>query len=353
MRSRLIASTLLLLGSSALLAETAGLPFEVTTVARQNVSAERLLDGRLDAVNQTTVSAETSGVVEQLFYDVDDFVEKGAILVVLKDVTQKAGVNQAKASEAEALARLKQAQAEYERVKGIFERQLVAKSKMDAAEAELKSAQARYNSSRAAVSSASEQADNTRVRAPYAGYVVQRHVELGEYVNVGQPLMTGVQLERLRVNVDVPQRLINDVRKFKTARVIGNQPGEAVPAVKDMVIFPYAEAGTNTFSVRLNLEDGADGLFPGMFIKVAFMTGEDTSLVVPEEAIAYRSEVTGVYVVDENNRPYLRQIRLGRKAGDGTVVVLAGLDEGESIALDPVAAGIYLKQQQAEAKAHE
>lgn len=353
MRSRVITKILLIMASFPAIAGAEALPFDTAPAMLQSVSAERLLDGRLDAVNQTTVSAETSGVVEKIHYDVHDFVQQNAVIVELKDVKQKAGVNQARAAEAEALARLKQAQAEYQRVKDIYERELVAKSKMDAATAELKSAQARYNSAKAAMTTAAEQADNTRVKAPYSGIVIERHVELGEFVNVGQPLMTGVSLANLRVNVDVPQRLINEIRKFKKARVVANQADAKAPLVKDMVIFPYAEAATNTFKVRVNLEEGAEGLFPGMFVKVAFTTGQHTRLVVPESAVAYRSEVTGIYVVDEAGQPHLRQVRLGNKTGDGKVVVLAGLDEGETVALDPVAAGIYLKRQQAEAKGHE
>ena len=68
--------------------------------------------------------------------------------------------------------------------------------------------------------------------------------------------------------------------------------------------------------------------------------------MVPESAIAYRGEVTGVYVIDKSGMPSLRQIRLGRPSISNKIQVLAGLDEGEVIATDPVHAAIYLKQQQ-------
>ena len=78
-------------------------------------------------------------------------------------------------------------------------------------------------------------------------------------------------------------------------------------------------------------------------------------IAVPESAIAIRSEVMGVYVLDDKGQPALRQIRLGRKLNDKDVMVLAGLDAGETIALDPVQAAIYLKQSapSTEGKAHE
>ncbi len=330
-----------------------GLPFPTQDLALQKVVQERVLDGTVDAVNQTTVSAETSGVVSEIKYDVNDFVKQGEVIVVLKDVKQKAGLKEAIAAQSEAKARLKQAQQEYDRISGIYARGLVSKSKLDAAEAELKAAKARFSAAKAAISRAAEQSNNTRVRAPYSGIVTERLVELGEYVNVGQGLMTGLSLDSLRVNVDVPQRLINNVRKHKSARVLPDNGTDATVAVSDLVFFPYANPATKTFQVRVNLAEKIDGLFPGMFVKVAFATGEESHLVVPEEAVAYRSEVTGVYVIDKDQVPHFRLVRLGATTRDGDKVVLAGLTPGETVALDPVAAGIYLKRMQSEKAAGE
>jgi len=87
-------------------------------------------------------------------------------------------------------------------------------------------------------------------------------------------------------------------------------------------------------------------LYPGELVKVAITLGMKNQLMVPAPSIVYRSELIGVYVVDQgvtdqssSTRPKLRQIRIGDQLGD-QVEVLAGLSEGESIALDPVAAGL-------------
>jgi len=72
--------------------------------------------------------------------------------------------------------------------------------------------------------------------------------------------------------------------------------------------------------------------------------------VVPASAIAYRSEVTGIHVVDEKGIPVLRQLRLGKMTSDGKIRVLAGLDAGEKIALDPVHAAAELKLKKLAAK---
>lgn len=358
MRNYLILGLMLLTGP--VLADSAPsdenkttLPFDVTEATVEKVDYERVLNGTVDAVNETTVSAETSGTVTNIYYDVDDYVKQGDVILRIKATKQKAGLKAADAAVAEARARLKEARQEYKRTKDIFERKLVSKSDLDRATASLHAAEARLEAALAARAKAREQTESTVVRAPYSGIVKVRHVHLGEFVNVGQPLMTGVSLEKLRVNVSVPQSLINKIRTLKKARVLIEGDHHGIP-VEGLTFFPYADPVTNTFKVRAILAEGVEGLFPGMFVKVAFVTGEKEQLVVPEQAVVYRGEVTGVYVVDDNGRVTLRQIRVGKTTPNNKVVVLAGLSAGERVALDPVAAAIYLKQQIGkEAKQHD
>jgi hypothetical protein len=79
-----------------------------------------------------------------------------------------------------------------------------------------------------------------------------------------------------------------------------------------------------------------------MFVKTGFVTGKKEELTVPKAAVVYRSEVTGVYVTDPDRGVHFRQIRVGRDHGDA-LVVLSGLTAGETVALDPIAAGVALK----------
>ncbi len=323
----------------------AGLPFATVTAEHQVVSREQLFDGVVEAVKQTTVSAQTSGRVLEILFDVDDFVSKGEVILRLRDTDQRARLEKAEASLAEARARYAQANAEYERVKGIYEKKLVSKSAYDKALAERDSARARLEAAKAAVVQAREQLAYTVVRAPYGGIVTERHVEVGEAVRPGQALMSGLSLERLRVQVAVPQRLINAVRALRKSRVFIDPAMAQTVAAERLTFFPYADRHTNTFQVRVQLPEGVQGLFPGMFVKVAFVIGERSRLVVPVAAVVYRSEVTGVYVVAQDGRVALRQIRAGRRTADGKMEVLAGLSAGETVALEPLKAGAYLKRQ--------
>lgn len=326
----------LLLVASPLFAEV---PFATADVGYEEAPRERVWDGRIEAVNQATVSAQTSGRIAELPFDVNDFVDAGAVVMRFTDTEQRAALEQANAATSEAQARLEQAEQEFERVSNMFENATVSQARFDQAKANRDSAQARLAAARSGVKTAQEQLEYTVVRAPYAGIVSKRHVELGEVVNPGQPLISGLSLQSLRVNVDVPQSMFHAVRTIGKAYVYVDDKRIAADS---LTFFPVADAAANTFKVRVNLPDGAATLYPGMFVKVGFVVGETRRLLVPAEAVVRRSELTATYVVDEGTVA-LRQVRIGRRYDD-SIEVLAGLSEGEEVATDPVAAGIYLKE---------
>lgn len=320
----------------------AGVALATATAQYQTVPREYRLDGVVEAVNRTTVSAQTQGQVEEIFYDVDDYVTKDAVLARLKDTEHRTGVAQAAADLKSASAQLEQAREEHSRVKGLYAKKNVSDSAMDKATADLASAQASLEASSARLEQAQEQLEYTQIRAPYSGIVTHRHVEVGEVASPGQPVMSGISLEELRVIVDVPQSVIPAVRNDGTARIY--VPDAPVIETQDITVFPFADMGSNTFKVRVDLPVNTRTLFPGMYVKTGFVMGEKQELSIPKDAVVYRSEVTAVYVVDGDNQVHFRQVRLGRDLGDA-FVVLSGLSEGEQVALDPIAAGVVLKSQ--------
>ncbi len=316
-------------------------PLDVAVAGYETVAVERVFDGTIEAVHQATVSAQTAGRIAEVGYDVDDFVEAGSVLVRFTDVEQTTALRQAEAQLDEARARNTEAEEEYRRAENLRERGLGSQRDLDSALASRNSARARVTAAESAVRAARQQLDYTVVTAPYAGIVTERHVEVGESVAPGQPLMSGLSLERLRVVVDLPQSVAADVRANPSAFILTDE-GRVEAA--DVTLFPTADPVTNTFRVRLDLPDGQFGLYPGMFVKAAFRVGESERLLIPAEAILHRSEVTGVYVVTPESIR-LRQIRTGQSF-DSRTEVLSGLAAGESVALDPVRAGIVAKTRQ-------
>ena len=108
-------------------------------------------------------------------------------------------------------------------------------------------------------------------------------------------------------------------------------------------MLPTAEVATHSVKVRVDLPDNLVNVIPGMFVRAHFSLGSARKLSIPASAVLRRSEVSAVYVLDAQQRVSLRQVRLGEADTRGQVEVLAGLSPGETIAADPIKAGIYLK----------
>jgi len=177
------------------------------------------------------------------------------------------------------------------------------------------------------------------VIAPYSGVVLARHVELGEMASPGRPLMTGFEPSTLRVVATVPQAEVAAIQAEHKARIEVPSLGRWVD-VKSMTIVPAADPRTHTTRIRLELPEGVRGVYPGVYARAHFVTGRAARLLAPRAAVLRRSEVTAVYVLDEQGRPRLRQVRLGDAGDESSVEVLAGLKPGERVALEPVKAGM-------------
>ncbi|MDK8462150.1 efflux RND transporter periplasmic adaptor subunit [Marinobacter sp. SS13-12] len=290
------------------------------------------LDGVIEAVQQSTVSAQTSGTVQRLPFDVDDSVAAGDVIVQLEDSEQRSRLRQAQAGLEEAEAALTDARQQFDRIEAVHERGLVSRQEFDQARNNLAAARARVERASAAVSEAQEQLSYTRVVAPYGGILTERHVELGESVNPGQPLLSGLSLEQLRVVVELPQKYAELARTERQALV--TLTDGRVLETGDMTFYPYANPQTHTFRLRMRLNEPNGSLFPGMLVKVGVPVASREALWVPASSLIHRSELRAVFVLDDQDRPRLRQVRTGVR-DNGRLEILAGLSEGERVVTNP------------------
>lgn len=335
-------------------ADRAGTPPALASVVvhSQKAHDEQVWDGVVEAVNHATITAQTNARVLELPHDVNDVVAKGDVLVRFTDVEQKSTRSAAQAQVAAAEAAYKEAAASYDRIKRVFDKGFVSGAQMDQQRAQRDAARAAVAAARAQRDQAGQALDYTVLRAPYAGIITRRFVQVGEAVQAGppspQPLIALQSLDGLRVNVQVPQSAIEAIRRFGKADVVFESDGVHRVTASHVNVFPYADPHTHTFNVRLQLPSGTAGLYPGMTVKVAFASGEAQRLLVPESTLVQRGELLAVYVLGERDVS-LRQVRVGHRH-DGRVEVLAGLDDGERIATDPAAAARWLAEHHAGAK---
>jgi RND family efflux transporter MFP subunit len=293
----------------------------------------------IEAVRQSTVSAQIAGRIVELNFDVGDYVKKGAVIA---RIDERAVAQAAEASEAqvrEAQAALGNARASYERSKQLFAQKFISRAALDQTEAAYKAAQARVGALLAGAGAAATERSFATLVAPYSGVVSARHVELGEMATPGRPIMTGFDPSTLRVVATVPQAQVPAIRAIGRARIEVPALARWVEA-KAMTIAPAADPRTHTTRIRLQLPENVGGVYPGVYARAHFVTGSAPRLLVPRAAVVRRSEVTAVYVVDDKGRALLRQVRLGAAGDELSVEVLAGLNPGERVALEPIKAGM-------------
>jgi RND family efflux transporter MFP subunit len=299
-------------------------------------------DAVIEAVRQATVSAQIAGQVTHFFVDAGDRVKLGQVLARIdsRDVDAQAAAGSAQVAQAQ--ANLAAAQLNYDRSANLVKQNFLSQAALDKAEAELKTARAAVDVARAMQAQSSTARGYSEVRAPIDGVITRRLLELGELAQPGKPILELHDPQALRATGSVPQMVLAAV-KGGSASAAAAAPvrvelptlGTSVTATR-ITVLPAADARLLSTQVRADLPTQLPaGVMPGVTAKVWLPTGQAEKLVIPVAAVVRRGELTAAYVVQADGRTLLRQLRVG-DASDGQIEVLAGLAEGERVALDPL-----------------
>lgn len=315
------------------------------TVTQSNQEQALTVEGVVEAVKSSLVAPQVTGDITYLPVKVGDYVKAGQLLARIdtRMASQQAMTNQAQVAAAQ--AQLSAAKQEFERKRRLHEKQYISQAALERAESDYKTAQAQTKAQLAQSGVANVQTGLHTISAPYAGIIAEVMVEQGDMAMPGSPLVSMYDPKALRVVVNVPQSQLASIKSGANIKV---QIPAATETEQHLVatqisILPTADSVSNMTKVRLLLQQGLVSVNPGMFARASLPSsnaGKQTQLVVPVKAVIKRSELMAVYVVDAQGNPQLRQVRLGRQQGDN-VEVFAGLQSGEKVALDPIAAANF------------
>ena len=320
----------------------------IKVIAVQSVgdAADNSLDAVVEAVRQTTLSTQVPGAVVALSVKPGDKVRAGQELLRIDARAAQQGVVGASAQVEAAQAHLLVATRELERQKQLLQKQYISQAALDRTQAQWDAAKAQVKALQAQSQVAQAQSGFFVIHAPYNGVVSDVSVTLGDMAMPGRPLVTMHDPSALRVTAAVPQALLAAVNaQPKAIRYeLPGVTGHSTPQLAQQVqVLPAVDPVTHTGQIRLSLPAGIEGLAPGLFARVWLAGGGEGQarvqrLYVPVSAVVRRAEMTGVYVINPQGKPGLRQVRLGQATG-GRIEVLSGLRAGDQVAAEPQLAG--------------
>jgi RND family efflux transporter MFP subunit len=292
------------------------------------------VDGAVEAIRQATVGARVAGRVLEVRVDAGRTVKQGDVIARIDEREAAEAVASSTARIAEAEAALSNARVNYERAQKLVADKFVSAAALDKARSDYDAARAAVESLRASARQVETARGYSTITAPMAGVVVERHMQAGDLAQPGKPIATIFDPRGLRVIVSVPQQRVATVQQFGVAAITLAGRESPLPA-RSIEVLPTADARTHASDVRVVIPEGVTGVYPGMSARVEFTVGRAQRLVIPPAAVVRRSEVTGVYVVSSQGAIQFRQVRLGVASGAAGVEVLAGIQPGERVAIEP------------------
>lgn len=295
--------------------------------------------GRLQGATEVEIRARVSGILEERRYDEGEAVEAGQTLFQIEPGPYEDALNSAKADLADARAQSIQAEREWERVSGLYERDAVSERERDQARAQNEAAQARVTAAQSAVSNAERELRYTRVEAPVSGITGIEAVTEGNLVDPGTLLTYVTQHDPVHVYFALPesdaiaQRVARDARKSSGA----NAQREANIVYPDGSLYDHEgvvdfsdrriDPMTGSVQMRASFPNPDDELIPGQFVRVRLALKEyDDAILIDPTAVSEGAQGPQLFVVQEGTAK-LRPVELGPVI-DGRQLILSGLEAG-------------------------
>jgi membrane fusion protein (multidrug efflux system) len=295
--------------------------------------------GSIASVKGVALSNDAAGVVKRISFESGSVVKQGQVLVELDSSVERAQLGSAK-------SRRDIAQITAQRSRTLLASNVIAQAQVDADDATLRTANTELDAIQAQIS-------RKVVRAPFAGRLGIRNVNLGQYLNPGTQLTTLEAIGAVYVDFTLPQQWLGKVSVGMPVRVTVEAANEVAAAGEITAVDPTVDSATRNLKLRASVVNKEDKLRPGMFAKVAVVLPERASQVIaPSTAIVHASYGDSVFVVEEKkpDAPGMRKtpdgrpvkvarqqfVRLGQSRGD-FVAIIDGVTAGQEL----VSAGAF------------
>lgn len=307
-------------------------PEAVTSVVAKQEQWSGTLEavGSVEPVQGVTLSADLPGVVSRIAFQSGSHVAVGQALVELD-------ARQEKAQLASAQSALELAKTSLDRSRKLLDMQAIAQAEFDQVDAQYRQAEAHVHEIEATI-------QRKTIRAPFAGMTGIRQVNLGQYLNSGQPVVPLTSRDPIYVNFAVPQQQVTALHNGETVHAQLDDGKIEITSGRVTAINPVVDGDTRNVQVQATFHNPGGQLRPGMYVSVHVVLGAESQVVaLPVTAINYAPYGNSVFIIEDMKGPDgksyhgVRQqfVKLGAARGD-QVAVLDGVKAGQEVATSGV-----------------
>lgn len=308
-------------------------PTAVTTTVAEKSQWQPTLEtiGTVVAINGVTISTDLAGIVSKIAFDSGSHVKAGDLLVQLN-------TDQEQAQLAQAEAQRDWTQITLTRNEGLLAKKTVSQSDFDSATAQFHQAQATVDQNKAIIA-------RKTLRAPFAGIVGIRQINLGQYLNTGDPVVTLQSFDPIYVNFSLPQQNLGQVTTGQVVEITLDAYGDKVFTGKITAINSLVDQNSRNVQIQATLPNSDTLLRPGMYAKVKVVLPDTQEVIaIPSSSIHYAPYGDSVFIVSDLKSPDGKTykgvkeqfVRLGQSKGDLTAIV-SGLKPGDEV----VTSGVF------------
>lgn len=309
---------------------TPAITVKVSAINADNNNPFFTASGKIEAVNNVTLSTRTSGYVDNIYVSVGDKVKKGDLLISINNADLKAKRAQINAKIIEATAAFNIAEKDYNRYKNLFAQNSASQKEMDDMTANFEMAKARLEAVNEMKNEINSQFKYVDIKAPFSGVVTNKFIETGDLANPGMPLIAVESPESFDVTVMVAESEISQVKKNEKVQVLVKSLNKTLTGIITEVS-PSANNTGGQYMVKITLDKTDTPILSGMYTNVKFPSNRKSTTIkvlIPIDVLVVNGQLSGVYTVSQNQTAILRWLRLGKTFGDD-IEVLSGLNADE------------------------